>query len=94
MTSCTVFTGLREENVNKVLVSTLYRLFFAIRELKHQRRRHRERIKSNRFKLAKQNFARGRFFVIYLPLLHGHDVKLPYFTFSGGRETQDNDCFL
>ena len=63
MTSCTVFTGLREENVNKVLVSPLDRLFFAIRELKQQRRRHRERIKSNGFKLAKQNFARGRLFV-------------------------------
>ena len=32
-------------------------------EIKQELRRHQERIKSNRFKLAKQNLARGRLFV-------------------------------
>ena len=62
MTSCTVFTGLREENVNKVLLSTLYHLFFAITELKLQR--HDIEIAGSKAtdKLAKQNFAHERFF--------------------------------
>ena len=52
----------------------------ANRELK-QRRRRRQRERQNK-KLA----GASRFFVHSLPSLHDYDVKMPNFTFSGGRE--------
>ena len=53
----------------------------ANRELK-QRRRRRQRERQNK-KLAG---ASPFFFYISLPSLHDYDVKMPNFTFSGGRE--------
>ena len=59
---------------------------YKYRELK-QRRRHRERQKSNRFRLANNNFARAHAFLyISQPSLHDYDVKVPNFTFCRGRE--------
>ena len=43
------------------------------------------------------NFARAlRFFYISLPSLHDHNVKVPHFTFSGGRKhkTRNFFCFF
>ena len=45
-------------------------------------------------KLAKNNFARAsRFFVRFFAALHDNDVKLPNFTFSGGREHKTSTLF-
>ena len=59
------------------------------RELKHRRRRRqRGQQKRNRLRLAKQQLCTcsTRFLFISLPSLHDYDVRLPHFTFYGGRE--------
>ena len=41
----------------------------------------------NRFSRQNNNFARAsHFFVHFFAVLHDYDVKLPNFTFSGGRK--------
>ena len=59
------------------------------RELKQRRgQRQRERQKSNRFRLAKQQLGTciTLFLYISLPSLHDYNVKMPKFTFCRGRE--------
>ena len=58
------------------------------RELKQRRRRRqRERQKSNRVLSPKQQLCTSHAFLyISLPSLHDYAVKLPNFTFRGGRE--------
>ena len=59
-----------------------------------QRQQQRERQKSSGFIKQNNNFARAsRFFVYSLPLLHDYGVKLPNFTFYGGRkQATTNEC--
>ena len=65
-------------------------------ELKHRRRRRqRERQRSNRFRLAEQQLCtRSGFLYISLPSLHDYDVKIPNFTFCGGREHKTTTFFF
>ena len=68
----------------------------AIKELKQrQRGRQRERQKSNRFRLAKQQHlhVHHAFLCISFPLLHDYNVKMPNFTFWGGRELKTTTFF-
>ena len=66
--------------------------------LKHRRRRRQwERQKSNRFRLAEQQLCTwSRFLYISLPSLHDYDydVKIPNFTFCGGREHKTTTFFF
>ena len=94
MTSCTVFTGLREENVNKVLVSTLYRLFLPLRSLSNNDDDIENGSKSMGLNWQNKTLHVDAYLYIYLPLLHGHDVKLPNFTFSGVREHKTTIFFF
>ena len=80
--------------INAYVVSSLVlpvRLicFRYIRELKQRpRRRQRERQKTN------NNFIKYHAFLyISLPSLHDYDVKLPHFTFFGGREHKTSTFF-
>ena len=61
-----------------------------------RRRRQRERQKRNRFRQAKQLLCTciTLFFYISLPSLHNYNVKLPNFTFCGGREQKTTTFFL
>ena len=82
------------QRINAYLVSSLVlpvRLicFRYIRELKQRpRRRQRERQKTKQ-----QLHQVSRFFVHFLPSLHDYDVKLPHFTFFGGREHKTSTFF-
>ena len=66
-----------------------------IRELK-QRRRQRERQKSNRFRLDKTTtlHVQHAFLYISLPSLHDYDMKMSIFTFCGGRERKTTAFFF
>ena len=72
------------------------RPYIVIRELKQRRRRRqRERQKSNMFRLANNNFTRAlSFFVHFLQWLPDYNVKLPIFTFCGGREHKTTIFFF
>ena len=66
------------------------------RELKQRRRgrrRQQERRKSNRFRLAKQQFSRITLFCT-LPSLHDYEVKIPNFTFCSRREHNTTTFFF
>ena len=65
-------------------VMHLQRSWFVV-VVKERTQLRRQRQKSNRFFLAKNNVARElAFLYIYLPSLHDHDVNFPNFTFYSG----------
>ena len=61
-----------------------------------QQGRQRKRQKSNRFRLAKQQLCMciTLFWYISLPPWHDYDVKLPNFTFCGGRKHKTTTLFF
>ena len=86
----------RQRNVHKI-VKHVPSCCFAKRELIKQRRqrRQRERQKSNRL-IGKTTtlHVHHAFFYISLPYLHDYDVKMPNFTFCGGREHKKTISFF
>ena len=66
------------------------------RELKQRRgQRQRERQKSNRFRLAKQQLCTRIMLFLHISLtsLHDYNVKVPKFTFCRGREYKKQVSF-
>ena len=60
-----------------------------------RRRRQRERRKSNRLNRQNNNSARAaRFFAHFFVALHDYNVKMPNFTFCGGRKRATTKFFF
>ena len=58
-----------------------------------EQRRQRERLKSSWFLKQNNDFApASRFLVVSLPSLHDYGVKMPIFTFYGGRKQVTTNC--